>query len=838
MAGIKSVFEPQTDVELYVDYMDTKRSSDETHFQLLHDLYAHKYKLIEFDAIVSSDDPALNFLLQYRDALFPGVPVFFCGINDFHPDLIAGRQLFSGVYETYDVTGTFNLMLRVHPKTKTIVTITDDTVSGHAFQRRIQRAKPEFAGHIQFKHLDNPEPENLCEELDKLPSDALVLWAIYLRTPAGRSISSEASVRMAANASPVPIYCVWDVVGQGVVGGKITSPNFQGKAAAEKATRYLRSGHLENLSVSGSPMLYTFDYNVMQRFDIAESLLPQDSLILNKPYSVYNEYKRSIWVSFGILILLSTIIVFLVYYILMRRQAEQQLRRSEKSFRTMIENLPFAIFQSTGLEQKCSYLNPTFQQFFGYTIEDTPFVSDWFIRAYPDAAYRKQIETEWAEKVKPALQTHLPIDPMETVVTCKDGTQKEILWGYISLGEINYAYGLDLTERKRTASEKERLKEQLIQAQKMESVGQLAGGVAHDFNNKLQIILGHTEIALPNVPQGDPLYGHLIEIQQAALHSADLTRQLLAFARKQVIAPVVLDINAAVEEMLKMLRRLIGEDINLLWEPSTKIWPVKMDSAQVDQILANLCVNARDAIDGTGTVTIKTSNVTLDEATCSGHPDNTPGDYVQLRFSDNGCGIEKNILDHIFEPFFTTKEVGQGTGLGLATLHGIALQNHGFITVDSTSGKGTTFKIHLPRCADKEVETQEATEAKPPEHGHETILLVEDEAVLLNLGQQMLEDLGYIVLAATLPGKALRLAEEYDGKIDLLLTDVIMPEMNGQDLTTQLEKTRPELKHLFMSGYTADVIARNNVLAEGVQFIQKPFSAHELAAKVRQALKG
>ena len=206
MEGVKTVLEPQADVELYIDYMDTKRSSDETHFQLLRDLYAHKYNLIEFDAIVSSDDHALNFLLQYRDALFPGVPVFFCGINDFHPDLIAGRQLFSGVYESYDVAGTFDLMLRIHPRTKTIVTITDNTVSGHAFQRRIQRAEPQFAGRIQFIDLHDRPPEEICAALAELPSDALALWAIYLRTPAGTAISSEASVRMVANASPVPVY--------------------------------------------------------------------------------------------------------------------------------------------------------------------------------------------------------------------------------------------------------------------------------------------------------------------------------------------------------------------------------------------------------------------------------------------------------------------------------------------------------------------------------------------------------------------------------------------------------------------------------------------------------
>jgi len=392
-------------------------------------------------------------------------------------------------------------------------------------------------------------------------------------------------------------------------------------------------------------------------------------------------------------------------------------------------------------------------------------------------------------------------------------------------------------ERKQAATEEEKLKEQLIQAQKIESIGQLAGGVAHDFNNKLQIILGHTEIALGGTDVSDRVHENLIEIQKASLHSADLTRQLLAFARKQTISPKVLDLNATVEEMLKMLRRLIGEDIDLHWEPSAKLWPVRMDPSQIDQILANLCVNARDAIAGTGKVTIATRNITLDQASCAIHPDSIPGDYVQLSFSDDGCGIEQQVLDHIFEPFFTTKKLGEGTGLGLATLYGIVKQNMGLTMVYSTPEHGTTFKIYLPRCADEEVAAEEAAEKKPSERGYETILLVEDEAMLLDLGQQMLEALGYTVLAAQWPEEALRLAKEDNGEIDLLLTDVIMPRMNGQDLAAQLKKTHPKLKCIFMSGYTADVIARNNVLAEGVQFIQKPFSTHELAAKLRRVLE-
>jgi len=384
--------------------------------------------------------------------------------------------------------------------------------------------------------------------------------------------------------------------------------------------------------------------------------------------------------------------------------------------------------------------------------------------------------------------------------------------------------------------EKGLLQAGLLRSQKMESIGQLAGGVAHDFNNKLQVILGHTEMALPKVSPEDHLHKDLIEIQQAALHSADLTRQLLAFARKETITPVILDLNTITENLLNMLRRLIGENIRLVWSPKTDLWTIYMDPSQIDQILTNLCINARDAIDGVGEINITTANVTLDQVpraeTC------LPGEYVQFSFSDNGCGMDRETLAKIFEPFFTTKEVGKGTGLGLATLYGIIHQNNGFITVDSTPDKGTTFQIYLPRHADKKVILETATERTPSRTGSETVLLVEDDATLLNFGKQMLEGLGYTVFSAPLPEVALQIAKEYAKSIDLLLTDVIMPGMNGHDLAIKLKELIPDLKCLFMSGYPNEMIAHDNLLDESTQFIQKPFSIREISAKVRNVLDG
>ena len=396
---------------------------------------------------------------------------------------------------------------------------------------------------------------------------------------------------------------------------------------------------------------------------------------------------------------------------------------------------------------------------------------------------------------------------------------------------------IDITQRRRAEEEQERLQSQLLQAQKMESVGRLAGGVAHDFNNMLGVILGHAELAIEQVDRADPLHANLEEIEKSARRSAELTRQLLAFARKQTVAPRVLDLNDLVTSTLKMLQRLIGEDIDLEWSPGEMLWPVRMDPSQIDQILANLCVNARDAIDGVGKITIETENAAFDEAYCEHHAGFTPGEYAVLTVSDDGCGMEKEILAHLFEPFFTTKGVGKGTGLGLATIYGIVRQNQGFVHVYSEPQRGSSFRVYLPRKGGVAAQVDTDRGEQVVRGGKETILLVEDEEANRKLGARMLRRLGYQVLVASTPRVAIEISEEQAGPIDLLLTDVVMPEMNGRALAEEILVRRPKVKLLFMSGYTANVIARRGVLDEGVHFLEKPFATRDLASAVRRALE-
>ncbi len=393
----------------------------------------------------------------------------------------------------------------------------------------------------------------------------------------------------------------------------------------------------------------------------------------------------------------------------------------------------------------------------------------------------------------------------------------------------------DITRHKTADAERERLQAQLAQLQKIESVGRLAGGVAHDFNNMLQVILGHADFALERLAAGESVEDDLQEIRRAATRSADLTRQLLAYARKQTIAPRILNLNETIAGMLQMLRRLIGEHIRLIWQPHVDLAPIRMDPSQLDQILANLCVNARDAITGAGTVTIRTRHAVIGPAEIARHPEQHPGDYICLSVTDDGAGMEPEVVAQLFEPFFTTKNVGRGIGLGLATIYGIVRQNGGFIDVNSQPGQGSCFRIFLPKHKIADLAPPMLPQpATPP--GQETILLVEDDPGILTICKSMIECLGYRVLAAARPNEAIQRAESTPGDIQLLITDVVLPEMNGRALAQILLARQPHLKILFMSGYTADVIAHHGVLEDDIRLLCKPFTLNKLGNTIREVL--
>jgi PAS domain S-box-containing protein len=509
-----------------------------------------------------------------------------------------------------------------------------------------------------------------------------------------------------------------------------------------------------------------------------------------------------------------------------RKRAEEALKKSEEKYATVFHSSPAGICIATLDEARYVDVNEECERLSGYKREELIGRSAFELGTWANPGEREHI-IDLLRENKPArdLEIRYRTRNRDLLTVRYNGQLIDIGGTPCLLSAIE-----DITERKR-------LESQLQQAQKLEAVGRLAGGIAHDFNNMLAVIMGQAEMASSALESTDSIFESIQEIRKAAERSAELTRQLLTFAREQNVAPQVLDLNQVISERLTMLRRLMGENVILKWDPSPGLWPVGMDPAHVDQILLNLSANARDAILDIGMLTISTEN----RLRQGGRPEQaggeSPGEWVLLTVTDTGMGMSEESLAHLFEPFFTTKEVGKGTGLGLATVYGIVQRSRGWIEVESELGQGTTFRIYLPRAQGAVIGGQEA-DRTPLARGRETLLVVEDEPAILKILRTTLQGLGYTVMEAASVKDALAVAARHEGPVHLLLTDVIMPEMNGRDLYTKIAALHPGIRVIFMSGYTADVFEQPDGGKEHFSFLQKPFSMRQLSAKVREVLNG
>lgn len=512
---------------------------------------------------------------------------------------------------------------------------------------------------------------------------------------------------------------------------------------------------------------------------------------------------------------------------------EEDLRNTISLLSSLVNSIPDLIFYKSpeGFYQGC---NPSFEQFIGKHEKEIIGKTDYDLFDKETADFFRFHDKNMFAKLEASRNEEWISYPdgekalLETIKAPYKNADGKLL-GLIGIGR-------DITARRKANDEKENLIKQLQHIQKLESIGRLAGGVAHDFNNMLSVITGFTDLSLEQIQKDNPIYSHLTEVKNAAQRSVDITKKLLAFARKQNIEPKKIDLNKTLENMLNMLRRLIGENIKLDWVPDDKLWPIQADPSQIDQIITNLCINGRDAIEGEGEISIETRNISLNEEYCANHVGFLPGDFVVLTVTDNGCGMDKETQSNIFEPFFTTKDVGKGSGLGLSTVYGIVKQNKGFINIYSEIGGGTSFRVYLPRYADTSKEYEPSPHYETPKGNRESILIVEDEQSIRILTKWMLEKLNYLVVVADSAENAISIAENQENNIDMLITDVVMPEMNGRDLSERLKKIIPQLKVLYMSGYTANVIVHKGILENGLHFMQKPFSQFDIAAKVRETL--
>jgi signal transduction histidine kinase/ActR/RegA family two-component response regulator len=681
---------------LFIEFMDARRMvDDDVYLSLLVDNYAHKYRRFPPDVIISSDDSALDFLFVHRAALFPDVPIVFCGINSHTVAELEPVPNTTGILEGLEVAGNLALIERIHPDATRVVLLADRTSLGRGMVRIARQVIPRFEGEgLRIEVWDDFTLAELHDRVARVdPGTVFLLLAIH-EDRAGQYFSFDEHLRPLTDASPVPIYAMFGMLlGQGVTGGAMNDPHEHGRAAAAMARRVLAGTPADAIPVVPSAEYRPrFDYARLERFDIPEDRLPAGSIVVGRPTSFYEEYARLVWAVSAVIVGLGVAVLWLASIVGRMRRAERELANKQ---------------------------------------------------------------------------------------------------------------------------------EELRRAQRLEILGQLAGGVAHDFNNLVTAISGFALLASRRVPPNDDvLRDHLDEIQRATERAANLTRQLLSFARRQPIQTRIIDANALLLNLHKLLRRLVSEAVEIVMLPTNEPACVRIDPGQLEQVLSNLVVNARDAMPRDGKIVL---GVKLTET------------EVLLAVSDTGVGMSEAVKARIFEPFFTTKDVGRGTGLGLATSIAIVERARGTIDVDSSPGRGTTFTIRLPRVFESPTDLAEHPRRLPVRADGGLVLLVEDDPQVRRVARDALAESGYEVLEADNGAVALELATRHDSRIRCVLTDVVMPILGGGELVRKLRSEFPDLPIVVMSGYVDDPSLGSELARLDVRFVSKPFLPDELVAVVSDA---
>ncbi|MCB5249934.1 MAG: transporter substrate-binding domain-containing protein [Candidatus Cloacimonetes bacterium] len=620
---------------------------------------------------------------------------------------------------------------------------------------------------------------------------------------------------------------------------------------------YIQQEKISNLKVAGYiDYTYSFHMGISKKYPLLYSIVEKtinsisEEEIDNISKKWFNldqriSEKTILLIKFSVAFLILLVMSLSVFsYILKRRLTKhtQSLRESEEKYRNLTENMSDMSW-FCDLELNTSYVSSSVYKILGFT---------------PDEYLEKQINScytaESLTKIKSIVNEQLNLEKNSTVDRNRSvilevqqfNSNNEPIWVSINASFARNNKGKpigiqgvtrDINKIKIAEMEQKKLAEQLAHSQKMEYIGNLAGGIAHDFNNMLGVIIGFTDLTLNKMNSNDKIYSNIIEIKKAAKRSSILTKQLLTFARKQVIEPELVNINNLISGMLKMLKQIVGEEISIEFTPNIKTWNIMIDPSQIEQIIVNLCLNARDSFQKDGKIIIEAINMDLPHPVVYENFSIAPGEYVRITVSDNGSGMSKEVQSHIFEPFFTTKEQNRGTGLGLATIYGAVKQNNGYITVYSEEGYGTSFHMYFSRyLADKREEKRISNSTVSIKKGNEKILLVDDEKSMLNMSKMMLESLGYNVIALNDPRTVISLANEYLCTIDLLITDIVMPYQTGQELYNKLKKYKHDLKVIYISGHPKSIIAYQTYLGADAQFVQKPFTTCELANKVRAVL--
>ena len=822
VAGIRSVLGNSPSwVQLSVEYLDWRQFPSQQNHDQVEKLLQTRYGASKPDVLIVTDNPALDFALDHRSSLFAGVPIVFCGINDYQTSLLRGAKDVTGIAEEIDPAGTLALALRLHAHASSVYVIMDFTEAGIAVRRTIQNVVPEFQDRAAFTFSPDATVAEIMDTVAALPGNTIILAGPFTRDKDGVLIDMPEFIAELARHTALPIYGVYEQgLGQGVVGGVLTSPQLEGAKAGDLVARILAGEPAGSIPVVTRQSTHVaFDWNRLETFGIPASSLPVGATVINRPVTILDTNRRLVVFTIVVMLLLVLGIVFLGINDVRRERAEARALRLATAIEQAAEAI--AITDPSGT---VTYVNPAFEHATGFSDAESR-----------GRNIRGLLGDEVAVPLERRAEEHLTAyDSWKKKITSvrKDGSLVEL---DLTVSPVrgpgdevaNYTYvGRDITQEAA-------LEEQLRQSQKLEGIGLLAGGVAHDFNNILTGILGYANMLEPDAAPGSTMQEGLHVIQQAAERAAELTKQLLSFARRGKRQNTTVDLNSTILEVVSLLTRTVNKNISVTEHFDTDQATVLGDPGQLQQIVLNLAINGRDAMPQGGSLTFRTRRQRLNVEQLMAHPGAEPGVFVALSVSDTGVGIEKKNLRRIFEPFFTTKDVDKGTGMGLAMVYGIVKAHKGFIDVQSDIGKGTTFTVYVPTT---DVVPTTVHAANLPRKGHGRILVVDDEEVVRKLTREMLHRAGYDVVTAIGTTEAVAWYRAHPHEADLVIIDMVMPGKDGQECFKALKAINPDVRAILSTGYGLDGHAQDTLDAGMVGYVQKPYHMQDLVTAVADAL--
>ena len=879
MLGIRDVLGTQKNVELIIEYLDTKRQFGKSYFQQMKELFRQKYKTTDINLIITSDDNALDFILSIRKELFPDVPLIFCGIDHIEPERIANQENVYGIEEADSTSSTIDLILSIHPDIESITFIADETPTGKLMIDQVRQIESTHKNKIHFEYLIGMSIEELQSTIKNIPDNTVIFYLSFIRDKNGKVFSIIDSMQLIADGTSVPVYCSWGFQPEtGVLGGNVLSGYKQGEISAKVAGKLLDGNSVERIPIKQqAPLVYKFDYHAMNRFNIDEGILPQNSVIYNRPSSLYSKHKKLIWSTLFVIFFLLAFITLLFLNIKQRRKAESELRKahgnldqkvkirtdelinanellmreiedrkqaeealgkSQNRFREIFKQSPFGIALIGSQTGHIYELNPKFAEIAGRTIEEMKGI-DWMSITHPDdvqedldnMALLNAGKTKGLNMDKRYIRpdgSHVWVNMTIAPVTADDKTHPR----HLCMIE-------DIAAQKKAAEERKQLQDKLQRAQKMEAMGLMAGGVAHDLNNILSGIVSYPELLLLDLPEDSPLRRPIKTIQESGMRAADVVEDLLTIARGIASGKEVLNLNTLITEYLGSAEHQKLQKIHLLSTFKAELDPELLNitgsPSHVKKIMMNMVTNASEAIDGKGTVTVSTVNRYLDDP-LKGYEDVRAGEYVMLTVSDDGSGIAPTDLERIFEPFYTKKVMGRsGTGLGLAVVWNSMQDHDGYINVKS-SERGTAFELYFPVTREDVADKKDEVPLENYKGHGEKVLVVDDEERQREIAIGILTRLGYVAEAVSSGEEAIEYVKEHP--VVLVVLDMVMPKgINGRKTYEEIIKIRPGQKAIIASGYakTREVDAALKLGAG--EYIKKPYTLAKVGLAVKEELE-